>query len=296
MATEVPTRGFVEPLVQPEPPRISLRRSAVNDPRAAVDERWVEGFSFTPSGCATGGVTGAQCPPDQPQTKDEEDLPPVVTYVPFAVYVSARCSTMGGRPTLDALMVRAAIVLDAVTDKQLEAEFWTGAFAQANSLPNNYLTNVSSLENLTPASALIGGAYALAALQEYLADCNDGSRGMIHATRATVTMWFEQQAGLRREGNLILDAYDNLIVPGVGYPGTGPGDVAEADSDTSWAYATSMVEVKIGSVLPLPGTVAQAVNRSTNDVVFRAEKPVAAFWDGCCHAGVRVNVCAPVCV
>lgn len=296
MASEVPTRGFVEPLIPVRPPRVSLRASSINDPTAASDQRWVEGFSFTPNGCADGGVVSAQCPTDPEQTKGAEDLPAIVTFVPYAVYASARCSTMGGPASMDYLQARAAMILDAVTDKQMEAEFWSGTLAQAQGLPNNYLTNSASMENLTPSTDVIGGAYALAALQMYLADCNDGGQGMIHATRATVTMWFEQQAGLRREGVLILDAYDNLIVPGVGYPGTGPDGDPEDDTDTAWAYATSLVGVKIGAVDPITTSVSQAVDRSLNDVTFRAEKPVAAFWDGCCHAGVRVNVCAPVCV
>lgn len=294
MAREITTRGFVDPLVPIRPPRLSLRRSSTNDPNAATDQRWVEGFAFTPNGCADGGIVSAQCPPE-PETKIEEDLPAIVTYIPFAVYASARCSTMGGPVSMDYLMARAAQVLDAVTDKQLESEFWTGAYAQANNLPNDYLANSATMENLTPNADIIGGAYALAALQMYLADCHDGGQGMIHATRATITMWFAQNAGLYRAGDLILDAFDNIIVPGVGYDGSGPTG-PEPDADTAWAYATSLVEVKIGAVDPIPASVAQAVNRSTNDATFRAEKPVAAFWDGCCHAGVRVNVCAPVCV
>lgn len=295
-ASEVPTRGFIEPLVQPEAPRISLRRSAVNDPNAATDQRWVEGFSFLPAGCGTGQIVSAQCP-DSPETKRADDLPGIITYVPFGIVASARCSTMGGPLSMDYLQARAAQVLDSVTDFQMEGEFWTGTYAQANGLPNDYLANASTLTDLSSGSTVFPGRTALGALQDYLAGCSGGGRGMIHATRSTVTMWFgEANNGLRREGNLILDGYDNLIVAGVGYDGSSPDGDIDATGETAWAYATSMVEVKIGAVDPITTSVAQAINRATNDATFRAEKPVAAFWDGCCHAGILVGVCETACV
>jgi hypothetical protein len=294
----MPIRGYVTPLVAATPPRISLVSSAILDPRAASDERWVAGFSYLPNGCNDGELLGAQCAVDI--SKDLEDPPAIVEYVPHAVIASARCSTLGlSGEDPEVYGARALTILEAVTPKQLEAELWRGDRAQADSLPNNYLANAASLENLSPGGSDVSpGAYALAALQEYLADCHDGGRGMIHAPRSVVTIW--QVLGVvRREpgSNVLLDLYDNIVVPGVGYDGSDPDGNVDASGETAWAYATSMVEVKLGraELLPGVGQIAAAIDRSTNDAEWRAERPVAATWDGCCHAGIRVGVCATCC-
>lgn len=288
-------RGYVLPLVQATPPRISLLSSAL----VAVpgDERWVEGFSYLPNGCNEGGLVGAQCGGDD---KPLEDPPAIVEYVPHAVIASARCSTLGlSGEDPNVYGSRALTILEAVTPKQIERELWTGARAQADSLPNNYLTNAGSLEDLSPgASDVSPGAYALAALQSYLADCGEGGRGMIHAPRSVVTVWENLYVIHREPGsNVILDGYDNVIVPGVGYDGSDPDGNLDSTGETAWAYATSMVEVRLGRAELLPGVdyIAAAIDRGTNDAEWRAERPVAATWDGCCHAGIRVGICATCC-
>jgi hypothetical protein len=290
--TSVLTRGIHTPLAPVRPPSHSLRNSAIPDPNAGTDQTWVEGFSFTPRGCGTGEVI-AVCPPS-PHTKAIDPFPETVTVIPWGVHASISCSTLGG---LDLIEARAAENLDSVLDYNLEREFWRGDLAQANSYPTNFLANSASLEDLSPGgSDASPGAYALAALQEYLAGCHGGGQGMIHAPRTVVTMWFSQTPGLEKVGNLIMDPYGNLIVAGVGYDGSDPDGELDDTGETAWAYATSLVEVKIGALLPLGrDDNMSAVNRSTNLATFRAERPVAAFWDGCCHAGIRVGVCATCC-
>ena len=66
---------------------------------------------------------------------------------------------------------------------------------------------------------------------------------------------------------------------GVGYDGSDPDGNVDPTGETAWAYATSMVEIKLGraTLLPGAGEIAAAIDRSTNLAEWRAERPVAAF-------------------
>lgn len=137
------------------------------------------------------------------------------------------------------------------------------------------------------------GLYALAALQEHLAEVGCGRRGMIHATRNAVTLW-HRYGLVRREGPMLLDLYDNVVVPGAGYDGSGPdGEVATAE--TTWVYATGLLEVRRGPVTVVPGELAEALDRATNTVEWRAWRPVLVSWDGEVHAGIRMQLCELAC-
>jgi len=55
--------------------------------------------------------------------------------------------------------------------------------------------------------------------------------------------------------------------------------------------------VRLGEVVPIPGVdaIAEALNRGNNMLEWQANRFVGATWDGCCHAGARVNVCDTCC-
>jgi hypothetical protein len=92
---------------------------------------------------------------------------------------------------------------------------------------------------------------------------------------------------VRRVGNDLLTRQDNLVVVDAGYPGTGPnGEVVGA---TAWAYATSMVQVRM-SDLEIIAAPAQTVDRATNTVTAWAERVFAASYDPCVHFAIEITL------
>lgn len=266
------------------PPRTSLLSSAV-----VVNERdrWTAGFSYEPEACgedATGAVdpctvhSKALTPPTSGGSVDVE---------PFQIWAGDSCSALS-HAARD-FKARAQRKLAACESNLIENELWRGDIARASGWSNKYLahqdSDVLSDAPLTPINAL-------ACLEQALAQCNCGGRGMIHAMPQIVTLW-THEGMLRREGNLILTINDTIVVPGSGYDGSGPqgavdGDPIPATDGEIWAYATGMVHIRLDPPVVIPQTHDEALNRSTNTLAFRAERIVAATWD-CCHFAVSIN-------
>ena len=180
-------------------------------PVTGDDPHWTGGFSFAPNGCITATLFDPQCGrPDDDFVSDE--LPLTVDYVPHAIAIGGKCGSLTGTAR-EELGARIRTALEAAQGSPLERELWRGDRAIADSLPNFYLAGGSpAFTNLTPgADDAIPGFYALSALQAALAECNNGARGMIHASRQVVTMW-QRFNVVRIEGTVMLDAYDNWIV------------------------------------------------------------------------------------
>lgn len=289
------------------PPVVSLVTSG-RDALAAgedVGDRWVDGFSFQPELnvdpdllAACGGTSTAGATPDQP----------TVETVPWHAQVQDVCKSTFGYRGRDYVQ-RAVTALAAATPKAVEFEFWTGETAQAAGWPNLYLTNGTATDVTPTPGTAVTLDEGVALLEQALADCGSGARGMIHcqplATPST--------AIVRREGATLLTLRDTLVVPGVGYPGTGPTGTAPAAGKT-WMYATGMVDVRLGPI-QVYGRVGQGsggwvdvdnggqavgfdperfapalLDRSTNTLTVPATRPVAAAWDGVCLFAVLVNV------
>lgn len=265
-------------------------------PVTGDDMHWQGGFTFAPNGCLTATLADPQCDHNAFDI-DGDDLPTVVEYTPHVVTVAAKCGALTGTAR-DELGARVRSALEAAQGPPIERELWRGDRAISDSLPNFYLAGGSpAFVNLTPgADDAIPGFYALSALQAALAECNNGARGMIHASRQVVTMW-QRFNVVRLEGTVMLDAYDNWIVAGAGYDGSDPDGDVDATGNTSWAYATGLVDVRLGEVVTIPGlgAIADALDRGNNLMQWQANRIVGATWDGCCHAGARVNVCDTCC-
>jgi len=283
------------------PPRVSLLTSA-----RVVDDNsreWQNGFAVAPElclpqdgpfwwECPDGGVDARSSTLLSPTgEKGIADNEPIVEYRPWMAQVGDRCSTFGWQAR--DFQGRARRALLASQSRIVETELLTGAIAQEAGFPNLYLQGPQTVD-LSPggSSPLV---YALAALQQAIAEGQNG-RGMIHATIPTVTLWLAASA-IRRDGNLLVDALDNIVVPGAGYDGGGPGGTApDPTGETAWAYATGIVEVRQADVTILPGSLDEALDRASNTIAWRAERTVAAWWDGCVSSAINVNLCETCCV
>ncbi len=211
---------------------------------------------------------------------------PIVTHVPTLVVVEDSCSSFGFEER--DFKGRALRLLDNATPQAAEREFWTGALAQAKGYPNNYLTSAAT-QDITPGT-VPSVTRGLQILQDALQQCGFGGQGMIHVQAQTAP----NLLSVRRVGNLLLDVFDNIVVPGVGYPGTGPGGTTPP-AGTAWMYATDLVlfrQEEEGTVFP--DSFAEALDRGQagqpNTIRFRAERFTAAYFDGACQFACKVTL------
>lgn len=213
---------------------------------------------------------------------------PIVTCVPWLVLAEDSCSTFGFEER--DFKGRALRLLENATPQALEREFWTGALAQASGWPNNYLTNAVSYTDLTPGGTPPSVARGQQILQDALASTGFGGQGMLHCQPQTTP----NLLNARRVGSLLLDIFDNIIVPGVGYPGTASG-VGTPAAGTAVMFATDLVMTRTeaeGTVIP--DTFAEALDRGQagqpNRITFRAMKYGCAYFDAAVHVACRVTL------
>lgn len=258
------------------PPRVGLYASAPVSNETG--DRWELGFTYLPESCGTGGVAD----PCDNATKTIDANPTTVEFDPFVVWAGDKCSSFG----FDAhdFPGRARRLLEACESFQVAHELWTGDLAQAQGFPNAFLASTASDE---VSSSAVTPIIALSCLEQGLAECACGERGMIHATRQIVSIWSQNQM-LRREGGLTLTINDTIVVADAGYDGSAPDGSPAADGSI-WAYATGMVTVRHGPVDVVPGSFAEALDRSVNTIEFRAERLAAATFDPCCHLAVEID-------
>lgn len=285
----------VEPLPA-SPPRVSLLSMATLVPNAETDTRWMGGIRYAPEECLpeTDSVWW-QCSTDDPGFEKESGAGnSIEEFTPMVAWAGDSCSPFGWNER--DFQGRARRKLLACESRIIEAELWTGAHAaDAGHDTNRFLEDGSLVEQLE-GGVKTGYVSALAELEQALAECSCGGGHMIHAQPRVVTTWSQNGLlTLSPDGTMIRTAMGTLVVPGAGYPGTGPDGEPDPTADRSWAYATGIVRVWRGPISIVPGTLGEAMDRDTNLVTYRAERTFAAVWDQCCHVGIHVDLCQAHC-
>ncbi len=260
---------------------------------ARQGDSWTRGLAYLPENEAAATTRD----PADTTTVDSPDTPPNlarVYYQPFLVSTKFTASSFGF-PQID-FKGRAQRQNDVALPSAIEAEFWDGTLAKAKSWPNNYLTNITNVsQNLTPGATTIDNGTAvsvtagLGILQDALRQ-GVGGQGMLHMIPRAVPSLLN----VRRVGGFLLDIFDNIVVPGVGYSGNGPGGAVPA-LGTTWMYATDLVMTRVERVARVtPDTMAEALDRGQNGepntFTFRAQRYAAAYFDGARQYAVLVNL------
>lgn len=327
-------RGVVVPAITPLPPDLSLMGSALRPDKAAtapgadVDaaglgvppeqlgmlpaelraeltarkgDDWVRGITWAPENRREAIVRD---PCDETTVIPRGDNLPVRMAIPYVIYAEDACSAFGWEER--DFQGRAKRLVENAKFKAVEAEFWSGTLAQAAGWPNDFLTNVETVTDLTPAGGPPSVLRGLQILQDALAECGFGGKGMIHVQRQTATNLLTVEPSdphFLTTDNVMHDLFGNIIVPGVGYPGTGPEGKAPA-AGSAWMYATDLVAVREEAEPTIfPDSFAQAMNwgqqtaeeaeeetTEANTIRFGAQKFAIAYWDGACHLAVRVKL------
>ena len=266
------------------PAPLAPPHSLVNTPGIVLDRdigRWMNGVNIfgypddTPS-------LWAPCSDGTFQIKAEGGDMLIARFDPFAVYTPITCSAMGIGSARE-FAGRAEIALEATLSYGVEEGLAKGIPGQVVDV-NPYFGD----ENLT---ALGGGAVAPAVGLSYLENAigATGRQGVVHLTPAVASAvanllcFHEAEDGEYHP----YTASGNRVVIGDGYIGTDPDDETGPAAGQDWVFATGPVEVRIGPLVF--NDLAETLERSTNDVTFRAERHVLATWDTALQAGVLVD-------
>lgn len=267
------------------------------------DARWPSGFRFRRTACKGGGVTDQCSFAEMPDPEGPE--PAFVETTPFAVFVDRGCSTRG--MSAADYQAEARELLDLYQYDLISREFWRGDQAKdpdggGDPWPNRYLARDAApgfvnlvtdaaWGNANVATDSFSPVTGLAVIEAALALCSPGTR-VIHTPPPALTYWHAEGL-LRFEGGRILTANGTHVLTDTGYDGSSPDSLGNVAGtwDEWWAYGTGQVHLRLGAVYLVPeaGRVAEAVNRLSNDVSYRAERLAAATWD-CCHVGARITV------
>lgn len=258
-------------------------------------DRWEAGFTYLPELDASAmeifvegsSVSEANRLPATTNLKSTAASPVVgAWYDPFETVAHEDRSAMGLRG--GGFELRAQRVMRALLAHeawQVEHEFWTGA-----KVPTNYHLTASPLSPTTgndrtidawadpvatPGTTLgvaVGLTQGLASANQAIAR-SDAGVGMIHATPFMVEMWASKMLLVREQGR-VYSINGNLIVPGYGYPGTGPDEQRTVtdgvtNSDTSLTSATAVFTTRdigasvTGAGIPAGTTIVTVTNGTT---------------------------------
>lgn len=169
-----------------------------------------------------------------------------------------------------------------VEAEAVERALATGDGVEIFGNDNPHLTD-SHLVQLDSGAA-VSPLHGLESLEDAIGATGRG--GVIHATPATVTAW-AQYGNLIDEDNagiLRAQATGTPIVVGDGYLDVFPDGGSSAGARQAWAFATGMVRYLAdpptsADPLVIPGQYRQAIDTSTNEVTYRAERNYLVTFD-----------------
>ena len=253
---------------QQTPPRVSLISSAELVP--VEGSKWEGGFVADLDGHGGANVTPI-CDAD-PLTLG--DTGGAASFMPYALYATNKSSTYGDDASIKEFYDKAQRKLLAGESSALEAILWSG-YAGAAAL-NPYLADGSgtysntggfecpdTIDTTAIASSANNVVDALAVLEQTMGEAS-AARGMVHIRPIAFHALVAADV-VRREGNVWLSPLDNIVVPGRGYPGTGPA--GQAVGATEWMYGhPGIVQIRRSEIIRLgENDVASQYHRGWND-------------------------------
>lgn len=262
-----------------EPPRYGLVAVAAT-PNDIPIANWIGGWRFTPAQCGVAGREAIECDGGVGGTLDPSRRPAIVEGDPFYVWAGDECGMAGYLP--DDAEERAREQLAATESFEIANELWTG---DVTDVPRP-LSHVASDRVTTGA---VDPVTALALLEQAVAFCSKGRRGMVHMTPQLLDHLAAATA-IHMEGPAWYTPLGNTVVADAGYTGSHPGNLAPGA--TQFMYGTGMVRVLLGPVEVI-GDISSQLDRSVNTRTTIAGRPAGVQWDQCCHFAAEVNVAPP---
>jgi len=276
-------RGLLVPGPQARPSRYGL--FSVAQQGNTSDGHWQAGIEWEDTLCGDVYSTLPHCgePSPEPAPKTADPGPLFRTADPFTLYGSYNCST-GGRRAQDAFDIARAR-LAAREEQGVELVLWTGITVDGT-LSSSLATGDDeiSVTDVTGSGGALDPVTALDLLEEAMGGCVPGA-GVIHVPyRAASTL--ASQFLVAREGDGMYTHTGQSVVFGAGYPGSGPDNDAAADGE-AWLFGTGQVTLWRGDPFLTPATLAEAMDRTINDVTVFAERTYAVGFS-CCLFAVKM--------
>lgn len=283
---------YTAPELRPTPCGLLSVANVKTHTSSDYDERWVRGFAYEFDSLATTRilttnddvVTGGEL-------YDASGEQYYRDYSPFFIEVEIARSTFG-LPAQDRFAI-ALKQLEAATQKAVELELWDGVASLAAENTNVFLSKAST------ATIPVAGAYspsdALFHLEQAIASSPTGASGVIHMTRDVASLLGSKIVFASTDGGKTGKAMTRLgteVVIGSGYSGNGPIGNAndEASLTNRWMFATGPVEVHLSKAEIVNDSLSQGVNANINDMVIKAVRSAAVYFDPSIHFAMRVAV------
>lgn len=266
----------------PTPPSFSLLTVAQLPPAVEANgdlaSRWLNGVAVYTYPSSTGSGWDTCVSSTLAPTKDAGDGPddfPV--FGSFTGFLPVTCSAFA--LTWDEFVRRANVVMDATDANRLERQLSMAEFKTDNPA----LKDATDLLNTGAATKTVE---SLALLEDAIGDTGRG--GVIHATPATVIAWMSWNLLVQQQGQL-RTLGGTPVIRGTGYIGAHPTSKGAPGATQAWAWATGPVVYQRGGVITTPSTLAEALDRTDNTVVYRAERDLLVAWDTVLNAAVLVD-------
>jgi hypothetical protein len=276
-------QGLLVPGPQARPSRYGL--FSVAQMGGTTDPHWQAGVQYDDALCGDVSSTLPHCGDGSPEPAAKETDPgPLSRYVdPFTLIGSYDCST-GGRRSQDAFDIARARLF-AREEQGAERVFWTGVTVDG-AISSSLATGDDevAVTDVTGAGGALDPVTALGALEDAMGACVPG-QGVIHVPLRAASALASQNLVVR-DGDGMFTHDGQPAIFGAGYPGTGPDNVAVADGE-AWLFGTGQVMVWRGEPFLTPPNLAEAVDRTLNDVTVFAERTYAVGFS-CCLFAVRM--------
>ena len=217
---------------------------------------------------------------------------------PFFIEISDKRTALGilGEDRF----ARALEQLDAISQKSVEYELWTGAAARVNDAANAQLNSTYLTRQGTKvvSTGALPPKTALAMLEQEIAiQSPTGGSGVIHMTRDVASSIMGVGSGMsyqtdERGFSFLITSLGTPVVVGSGYTGAGPTGAANAapTAANKWAFVTGPVSVFLGEKELINENMSQGFNSRTNDMSIVANRPAAVYFDPSIHAAARVAI------
>jgi hypothetical protein len=254
----------------------------------AGSERWANGITVHGYPQEPGTAWGV-CSDNSPEEKGAQEFPiPLPSFGPLTVYLTETCSSPYIRSPED-FRARALTAFAAVESAAVAREFELGEFIPDN--PHLGDANLVILNAATSTTIPDGISY----LEQAIAATHRA--GVIHMP-SWVAFWLSTVGGggvLTQVGNKLYTVNGTLVIADFGYTGGAPDGQPDTFATEAWIYATGPVETLRTAPVIIPETIAEALDRLSNTVEYRAERYYIPFWDTALQVGVLVDRCVESC-
>lgn len=257
---------------------------------------WERGLKWRPDGCVTPSAWDPNC---ANFPKDNKSAAPTVAPVyetdPFVIETSYGCKLVGNANNVvtDEYKRIALDHLELGTPKALEFQFWTntlGSRMQSLDSSATEITGLTTAATIVTGSTIYDRQVGLALAGSQLANCGAGTQGMIHAPAFLVQLWWgDGLLTIDDDGYLVTTIRRDRVVAGSGYPGTGPSGTAALTALQTWVFVTGPVEIYLADGEIIGTEIKESLTRTTNDVLFTAERLALIRFDPCCKAAVLLD-------